>query len=194
MVMSKEESKMIRKEQRKEAGGILNRCGGCGEKGRNRCLGCFLQFYCGEECQRKEWGRHKDDCKNVRKQFKMITTTDFDTMGEISDNVKSLIKMTKGEVTEKNLVVRIIVTGPMMMANNVNLTINDPVLRSHGQEEVYDHLRKQVVEKGQEVPVFPGKARRFKAYFYGLYKGRTEGDDGHKIKINPEQVLPMEKW
>ena len=190
---SKEECKMIRKEQRKEAGGILDKCGGCGEKGTNRCLGCFMQFYCGEECQRKEWGEHRDDCNKVRKQFKKTVITDAETINGVSDELKTLAKMTKGEVAEKYLVVEIN-AGLYMAARNQDLSMVGYLLRIPGQEEVYDQLRKQVVEKGQEMPLVPGLARRFKAFFYGLYKGRTEGDDGHKIDINPEQVLPMEKW
>ena len=191
---SQEESKMIRKEQRKEAGGILKQCGGCGERGKNRCLGCLMEFYCGEDCQRKEWGSHKQECKKVRKQFKMVIITDLDTMGEISGNAKSMIKMTKGKVTEKYLIVKITVTGLVMMANILDLTINDPLLRSPGQEELYDQLRKQVLEKGQELPALPGESKKFKAFFFGMYKGRTDGGDGHRIKINPEQVLPMREW
>ena len=123
-----------------------------------------------------------------------IPITDAETIGDVSDSVKTMAKLTMGEVAEKYLVVKIHVDGPSMVACNQDLSIIGLLLRSPGQEEVYDQLRKQVVEKGQEVPVCPGMARCFKAFFYGLYKGRTEGDDGHKIEINPEQVLPMDKW
>ena len=194
LMRSREESKMMRNEQRNEAGGILNKCGGCGEKGKRRCSGCHVEYYCGEDCQREDWGTHKDQCKKVRKQFKKIVIKDIDTRDGVSDDMKSLDKMMRGEVAEKHLVVQIALTGTVMLATNQDKSMVGLLLRSPGQEEVYDQLMKQVMEKGQEMPASPSGARCFKAYFYGMYKKRTEGNDGHKIKINPEQVLPMEEW
>ena len=106
-----------------------------------------------------------------------------------------MVKIAKGEVAEKYLVVRITMNGPNMVAGNQDLSMFGVMKRSPGQDELHDQLRKQVLEKGQELPVRPGRTgHRFKAYFYGMYKGRTGGNDGHIIKINPEHVLPMEEW
>ena len=194
VMRSREESKVMRKEQRKEAGGILNKCGGCGEKGKRRCSGCHVEYYCGEDCQREDWGTHKDQCKKVRKQFKKVVIGDIDTLDGAPDDVKSFVKILRGEVAEKHLVVKIVVSGTVMIASNQDDSMLGHLLRSPGQEEVYDQLMKQAMDKGQEMPASPSGARFFMAFFYGMYKKRTEGNDGHKIKINPEQVLPMEEW
>ena len=49
-------------------------CGSCyvcekipGEGKLLKCNRCKLMRYCGAECQKKDWGRHKGVCKFVKK-------------------------------------------------------------------------------------------------------------------------------
>lgn len=41
------------------------RCGFCldGTKSRKKCGRCKAKYYCSLECQRKDWGEHKKECK-----------------------------------------------------------------------------------------------------------------------------------
>ena len=55
---------------------VANTCPGCRQKearvGDHRaCLGCRTELYCGVECQKKCWGRHKEECNRVRNGRKM---------------------------------------------------------------------------------------------------------------------------
>ena len=52
-----------RSEQKKEDESFRV-CPRCGEKGKYRCTGCFLELYCSEVCQRQDWRKgHKVTCK-----------------------------------------------------------------------------------------------------------------------------------
>lgn len=42
-----------------------NNCGGCGQPSTNKCAGCKLQHYCGQDCQKKHWAKHKLECKDL---------------------------------------------------------------------------------------------------------------------------------
>lgn len=55
---------------------VANTCPGCRQKevivGEHRaCLGCRTELYCGVDCQRKCWERHKEECNKVRNGVKM---------------------------------------------------------------------------------------------------------------------------
>ncbi|KAF7377914.1 hypothetical protein MSAN_00215200 [Mycena sanguinolenta] len=36
---------------------------GCAQEGKNQCARCKQRFYCGAECQQKDWPTHKKKCK-----------------------------------------------------------------------------------------------------------------------------------
>ena len=59
------------REKIKETEGI-NNCQVCKklEDGNKRCSGCYMIFYCGRECQVKDWDNHKEDCKKIQKEYK----------------------------------------------------------------------------------------------------------------------------
>ena len=60
----KEEDKI--QEEKKEEVTIENKCNWCYEttpKIANRCSRCQKVYYCGRECQRKDWAAHKITCK-----------------------------------------------------------------------------------------------------------------------------------
>ena len=47
---------------------IERRCAACGvwqldtDRKLERCSGCMRVYYCGRECQKKDWKEHKKDC------------------------------------------------------------------------------------------------------------------------------------
>ena len=47
-------------------------CQVCTEKGTKRCLKCRVAFYCGSECQRADWTKHKKQCEQLIKGHKRL--------------------------------------------------------------------------------------------------------------------------
>ena len=71
----KEKEKDERNEQKSEDVNFRS-CSSCGEKGKHRCTGCYLEMYCSKLCQKKDWKKgHKALCKVVRTQFKEVKLT-----------------------------------------------------------------------------------------------------------------------
>jgi len=70
-----EHSKNLSKVQRKEAreAGNYHMCAVC-KKSTNvkRCTGCFLQWYCGKECLKSDWKKHKNVCKETQAKYKLV--------------------------------------------------------------------------------------------------------------------------
>ena len=66
--------KIHRMQQKKDAGGCLDKCKCCGkgskETGLARCSGCFLIFYCGGDCQKNNWKSHKKVCREIWAQIR----------------------------------------------------------------------------------------------------------------------------
>ena len=55
---SKDKERDMRNEQKRDES--FRKCPACGEKGKHRCTGCFLELYCSKECQRQDWKKgHK---------------------------------------------------------------------------------------------------------------------------------------
>jgi len=47
------------------------RCGKCRKQNvKNKCSKCKHQYYCGEECQKGDWKRHKKECITAPKKKK----------------------------------------------------------------------------------------------------------------------------
>ena len=186
-----DESKQLGKE--KKMAGIFKQCGGCDGKGIKMCPGCFGEICCNDDCQENEWNDHKVKCKEVRKQFKEVIITPIESLGNRALNSISSI-ITQGEVVKKNFAVKIEVCDVTMSAWSKDLTVFGLLLRIPGQEEVYDQLRRQVLDQGQEVPrARKTSGKKYKAFFYSIYKGMS-GEGKHRLEINPEQLLPMEAW
>ena len=72
--INKEKIEEERSRAKVEAGGSFHKCESCGkdDKGNKRCTGCFMVWYCGQECQKKEWEKHKAECKETRKEYKSV--------------------------------------------------------------------------------------------------------------------------
>ena len=53
-----------RERLREEAGGSFKNCSVCGSTENTKlCTGCFFVWYCSTQCQKKNWGEHKENCK-----------------------------------------------------------------------------------------------------------------------------------
>ena len=79
----------------KEIEGI-NNCHVCKKvkNGNKRCTGCYFVFYCGRDCQVKDWETHKDFCKQVKNEYKMC-------------RVSNTPGMVRNEVTKTHFVVKV---------------------------------------------------------------------------------------
>ncbi len=54
-----------------------------------------------------------------------------------------------------------------------------------GQEELYDKLKREVLENG-----FNGCT----GFFPAIYQKDCAGGVGYRLEINPDQMLPIETW
>jgi hypothetical protein len=48
-------------------------CAGCKERGTHQCGGCKEVYYCGTECQKQDWKRHKHECQKQNERNTVIT-------------------------------------------------------------------------------------------------------------------------
>jgi len=55
-------------------------CKTCGKANNNlsKCSGCLSVFYCSKACQKKDYGRHKVECKALKKQRENDVINDID--------------------------------------------------------------------------------------------------------------------
>ena len=62
-----------KRDEQKLEDASFRKCPTCGEKGKHRCTGCYLELYCSKVCQKKDWKKgHKTVCEVVRAQFKEV--------------------------------------------------------------------------------------------------------------------------
>ena len=83
-----------------------------------------------------------------------------------------------------------------MNANSMSVANEDDAVlgkldRSPGQEELYDKVRKEVIERGLRLEV--AGTTVYTGCYYTIYKGLC-GDGGHKLEINPDRMQPMAIW
>ena len=180
-----------RKEQKSE-NKSFRKCPTCGEKGKHRCTGCYLELYCSEACQKQDWRKgHNVNCKVTKAQFKEVNLTFHGFVGE-----EKQFGCGK-EASQKNFVVKIgaIMEDPygMSVRNKVDKFLGN-LERSPGQEEVFDKVRKEVMEKGvKKEGAHVDWTTSFFGCYYALYKGPS-GKGGHKLEINPDKMQPFELW
>ena len=179
----KEKEKDKRKEQKSEDVNFRS-CSSCGEKGKHRCTGCYLEMYCSKLCQKKDWKKgHKALCKVDRTQFKEVKLTPPGL-----EALKMKVVCDK-EASTQNFVVKIAATMDIEFMPVVSK--DDGYLgrlyRLPGQEELYDKMRKEVIERGVK---WEGL---YAGCYYALYKGPIE-NGGHNLEINPDKMQPMATW
>ena len=177
----------------------------CGVDDDNkRCTGCYMVWYCGQKCQAGDWSAHKQACKETKNQYKEVQLVEQAMAGK--DNItQEMYVHTIGDVPKKkHFVVKVQVSlgllkgtlsspiAPDGAGDPLNVYNRERSLCGHlhreGNEQVYDMLLQSVRKEG-----FKGQ----KGFYYAIYTGEG-GKKGSNptvgIKINPVQMLPVEKW
>jgi len=189
-------AKAKRKELKEEAGGSLRACSVCAEeKDTMRCMGCYLVWYCGPDCQRIVWNEHKELCKETKKKFvpvKLKTEMTDAAVVMSKSFVSGKVSVGKNGVAprKKNFMVKVQV--PLSAQGTLVVVKQDPLyvynqdrscqgyLFQEGNEEVYRLLKEKVEEEG-----FKG----IKGFFYA-----TWDDNRGLLKINATDIQVVETW
>jgi len=167
------------------------KCGaGCGSHGTKRCTGCYLVFFCSEACFKKTWPAHKQKCKETRAQYK---TVDLTVDLGVSLNFRSKqMTMTLGVNTtsKKHFVVKVQMPGipnkPLMVYNEDRSMHG--MLEKASAPQVYDTLVASIDNHG---------VKGLKGFFYAINKKENASSPMSMVRtveINPEVILPPEKW
>ena len=181
-----------RNKLKEECGGSLSKCLECGKDKATRCKGCFVAHYCNKACQKKGWKAHKADCKATRAQFRSaILVPDSPFLSFIP--AKGSDVGDTGSPPEGYFVVKVQVLNesslgdtklPILIFNRGH-TLRGGLEREEGQEELYDKLKKEVLENG-----FNGCT----GFFPAIYQKDCAGSVADRLEINPDQMLPIETW
>merc|ERR1719391_1556558 len=190
-----EAAKKARAEKRSEG---AFKCGasGCSRNGSKRCTGCYLIYFCSDPCFKETWPTHKSKCKETRAQYKAVKLS---TQFTISLNFKSNKVTTSKSVEDvplqkKHFVVKVQVPQGASAESDAELMIYNEsrsvmgALERVSAPEVYDALVSSVEKYG---------IKGLKGFFYAIYKKEddlTQGRRSVTLEINPEVVLPPEKW
>jgi len=180
-----EATKKARAEKKSEG---AFKCGaGCGKHGSKRCTGCYLLYFCSDACFKETWAAHKSNCKETRAQYKKVKlTTQFMMNLNYRSNQLTTPKAANAPPTKKHFIVKVQVpqglsTEPLMVYNEDRSMMG--VLKKASAPQVYDTLVVSIEKHG---------IKGLKGFFYAIYKK----DDASSVtlEINPEVVLPPEKW
>jgi len=184
-------AKTKRKELKEEAGGSLRACSVCAEeKDTKRCMGCYLVWYCGPDCQKLNWDQHKDPCKETKKKYVpvLLKTKMKDkvfTAWNMASGKVSLTKELGGTPKKMNFMVKVQV--PL----SENCPVHKPLyvynkerscqgfLFREGNENVYQLLKEKVEREG-----FKG----LKGFFYATW------EENRGLKINASDIQVVETW
>jgi len=197
---NKKNAKAERKKIKAEAGGSLRKCSVCdkGKSDTKRCTGCYLEWYCGPECQKIAWTEHREDCKKTRAEYKSARLIDRYVTGK-NNLTGKIYRHCKGDrPCKSHFVVKVQlaledVEHPLQVYNQEMSLYGS--LEKEGNESVFTDLTRQIKNNG-----FMGA----KGYFYALYdtkeKEKTKKsademrDNVVEIKINTAKILPVEIW
>ena len=182
-----ENAKEDKRKEQKSEDKSFRKCPTCGEKGRHRCTGCYLELYCGKVCQKQDWKKgHKVTCKVVRAQFKEVSLTHHALTGK-EKQYGCGKEASKDKFNDK--------LGVTPEKHSISVDTKSDEFLGHldrlpGQEEV----RKEVMQKGMVASgaYMKGNTSYFGCY-YALYKGPNDVG-GHRLEINPDKMQPMELW
>jgi len=165
------------------------KCGaaGCGRHGSKRCTGCYLVYFCSDTCFKETWATHKSNCKETRAQYKTVKlTTQFMMNLNYRSNQVTTSKGANTPPAKKHFVVKVQV--PQGLNNEPLMVYNEDrsmmgVLKKASAPQVYDNLVVSIDKRG---------VKGLKGFFYAIYK--KEDASSVTLEINPEVVLPPEKW
>ena len=170
---------------------ILNKCG---KDKAERCKGCFVARYCSKACQKKGWKAHKTECKATRAKYRSaIIVPDSPFLSLVPAKASAVDD--SGSPPEGYFVVKVQVLNESNMGDtklpilifNRGHTLRGGLEHEEGQEELYDKLKREVLENG-----FNGCTGFFPAIYQKVWVGA--GCVGYRLEINPDQMLPIETW
>ena len=159
-------------------------------KNPSRCSGCFVAHYCSAHCQKIGWKKHKVECKETRSKYKvarLLKFFDFESNQPKSHRytVDQPAEVPCGQFVVK---VQVMFSRPKgkygLLVYNRERSLEGNLLRVH-DPELYDKLEKEVKENG-----FQG----YKGFFPAICTRDAEEDEGYKLEINPDKLLPLEIW
>ena len=84
---------------------VENCCGQCSKPSKTKCSRCKTTYYCGVECQKKDWKDHKKFCKSNAVNKKIIANPPTEPEGEnvATDNLILSVKVDKSTVHGKGV-------------------------------------------------------------------------------------------
>ena len=191
----------------KETEGV-NNCNVCEkeENGNKRCSGCYIVFYCGRECQVKDWDDHKDKCKQIQKEYKVCHVSlklrrenpllwfDKKFASELlthriqpkgSKKSHFVVKISKIMDMSPNMGEKVDENNPLTIYNRDKSLVG--FIEKEFNVEIFSQIVETVKTKG-----WKGSA----AFFYAIIeKSEAVNNNVTNIaKINTAQVLPVESW
>ena len=177
---------------KEEHGGSLSKCLECGKDKAERCKGCFVARYCSKACQKKGWKAHKTECKATRAKYRSAIIVPDSPFLSFVPAKASAVDDT-GSPSEGYFVVKVQVLNESNMGDtklpilifNRGHTLMGGLEHEEGQEELYDKLKREVLDNG-----FNGST----GFFPAIYQKDCAGGVGYRLEINPDQMLPIETW
>jgi len=181
-------SKMGAKDKEKmRAEGNYKTCVVCKKDRKcSRCVGCFNIWYCSKDCQKNDWGNHKEDCKKGTQGFMEVSfmktgvmpSMNFKT-GKVSTKCFSVIPIKSHFIVKVQVPVyeaQVAVSKGYIMMYNKDRSVHGGI---HSTQPIYDPLYETVTTYGV--------AGKIKGYFSAIFKGG-------KLMINPYQIQAPEPW
>ena len=169
-----------------------------------------MVFYCGRDCQAKDWDNHKDKCKIIQKEYKLchISYTIGDPTGKLNASMdpkeveykkemlrEFLIDMNSNR-KKSHFVVK--VEDPLGYMNSV-VGAAHPLFIQNKEQSFVGFIEKELNEEVYSEIISVLKERGFKnflAYFYAIVEKTGTGNNNvvNVVKINLTTILPVETW
>jgi len=178
----KEEAKEERKKKVKEEGGRTCDYKDCEEKGKERCAACNFAYYCGKECQVKAWGEHKEECKEIGKEFKTVLVRKaelppwYDPVMNTVTQGAFRVQVAKCGYPQDKLFIK---------SNQENTSRISGYIPKLKQKTVYNKLKTDIEKKG-----FSGN----NGFYMAVVKENKAGEETMTLDINLERMLPAQSW
>ena len=148
-----------------------------------------MTWYCGKECQDKDWQNHKGECKKTRIEY-MTSTIEKCFVGAYDKNeippCNAGIPSSKCHCAVKVQTNMAVKDGHLLVYNKDYSICGN--LHREGQEKNYDMLVMAINEKGYN---------GLKGFFHAIFNPEEFGQENVrylKVKINPLKMLPLDTW
>ena len=171
-----------------------------------------MVFFCGRDCQAKDWDNHKDKCKIIQKEYKLcqISYTIEDPTGKIhasmamnpkeveykKEALRELLLDINSDSKKSHFVVKI--EDPLGFMNSV-VGAELPLFIQNKEKTFAGFIEKELNEEVYSEIIRVLKERGFKnsmAYFYAIVERTGTGNNNvvNVVKINLTRILPVETW